>query len=94
MPVEKRDRGGGCRGRGKGAQNSNLYMVAVSSLLLVIIMGKLKERIIRLIEQEAAKKVSDLSGKYVRARPGQKEVILAGMDIEKWLIECCQECAD
>ena len=85
---------GGAGGRGKGAQNSNLYMVAVSPLLLVIIMGKLKERIIHLIEQEAARKLSDLSSKYVGARPGQKEVIQAGIEAERWLIESCQECVD
>ena len=35
-------------------------------------MGELKDRIIRLIEQNAAKKVSDLAGEYVRAKSGQK----------------------
>ena len=55
-------------------------------------MGKLKDRIIRLIEQGAAKKVSQLSGEYVRAKPGQKEAVAAGIEVERYLAESCQEC--
>ncbi|MGD8501350.1 MAG: hypothetical protein PVJ86_11930 [Phycisphaerales bacterium] len=54
-------------------------------------MGELKDRIIRLIEQNAAKKVSDLSGEYVRAKPGQKEGIHAAIEVERDLSESCQE---
>jgi len=57
-------------------------------------MGELKDRIVRLIEQNAAKKVSDLSGEYVRAKPAEKEAIQAGIDIERWLSESCQECLE
>ena len=55
-------------------------------------MGELKDRIIRLIEQNAAKKVSDLAGEYVRAKPGQKEAIAAGIEVERDLSESCHEC--
>ena len=55
-------------------------------------MGELKDRIIRLIEQNAAKKVSDLSGEYVPANPEEKEAIQAGIEIERWVAESCQEC--
>ena len=55
-------------------------------------MGELKDRIIRLIEQNAAKKVSDLSGEYVPAKPEEKEAIQAGIEIERWVSESCQEC--
>jgi hypothetical protein len=57
-------------------------------------MGELKDRIVRLIEQNAARKVSDLSGEYVRAKPAEKEVIQAAIDIERWLSESCQECLE
>ena len=57
-------------------------------------MGELKDRIIHLIEQNAAKKVAELSGEYVRAKSGQKEAIAAGIDIERELAESCQECLD
>jgi len=55
-------------------------------------MGELKDRIVRIIEQNAAKKVSDLSGEYVRAKPAEKEVIQAAIDVERWLSESCQDC--
>ena len=55
-------------------------------------MGELKDRIIRLIEQNAAKKVSDLSGEYVRAKSEEKEAIQAGIEIERWVSESCREC--
>ncbi len=55
-------------------------------------MGELKDRIIRLIEQNAAKKVSDLSGEYVGGKSEEKEAIQAGIDTERWLAESCREC--
>ena len=57
-------------------------------------MGELKDRIIRLIEQNAAKKVSRLSTEYINAEPSEKEEILAALDIERWLSENCQECLE
>ena len=55
-------------------------------------MGELKDRIIHLIEQNAAKKLAELSGEYVRAKSGQKEALAAGIDIEREVAESCQEC--
>ena len=57
-------------------------------------MGKLKDQIISLIEQNAAKKVADLSGEYVQAKPDEKEAIQAAIHIERWLSESCQESLD
>ena len=54
-------------------------------------MGELKDRIIRLIEQEAARKVVALSREYVRAEPSQREAIQAGIEFERWLSENCRE---
>ena len=55
-------------------------------------MGELKERIIRLIEQNAAKKVAELSNDFVKAKSGEKEAIVAGIEFERWLSESCREC--
>jgi len=55
-------------------------------------MGELKDRIIRLIEQNAAKKVSKLSGEYVRAKSGQKEAFYNAIEVERCVAESCQEC--
>ena len=83
---------GGAGGKEKGAKNSNLYIVAMFPLLPVIIMGELKDRIIHLIEQNAAKKVSQLSGEYVRAKSGQKEAFYDAIEVERCVVETCQEC--
>ena len=55
-------------------------------------MGELKEQIIRLIEQNAAKQVAELAHDFVRAKSGQKEAIVAGIEFERWLSESCREC--
>ena len=57
-------------------------------------MSGTKDEIVRLIEQNAARKVSDLSGDYVRAKSGQKEALAAAIDTERWLAESCEECLD
>ena len=57
-------------------------------------MGELKDRIVRLIEQNAARKVSELSGEYIRAKPAEREAIQAAIDIERWLSEGCRECLE
>ena len=55
-------------------------------------MGETKDRIVRLIEQEAARKVAALSHEYVRAEPSHKEAVLAALEIERWVAEGCREC--
>ena len=57
-------------------------------------MGELKDRIVHLIEQNAAKKASELSGEYVRAKPDEKEAIQAAIAIERWLSESCHKCLE
>lgn len=57
-------------------------------------MGELKDRIIRLIEQNAAAKVAELSNEFVRAKSGEKEAIAAGIEVERWLSESCREYLD
>jgi len=55
-------------------------------------MTELKNQILRVIGQEAARKVSILSGQYIRAESGQKEVLQAALEIERWLAQSCREC--
>ena len=57
-------------------------------------MGETKDRIVRLIEQEAARKVAELSREYVSSSHNDKEAIQAAMDVERWLVESCQDCLD
>jgi hypothetical protein len=60
----------------------------------VVRMGELKDQIIRLIEQNAVKKVATLSGEFVRAKSGQKEAICAAIDVERCVAESCRDCLD
>ena len=55
-------------------------------------MTKLKDQMLRSIERHTAAKAADLAGEFVRAAPEEKEVILAGLDFERWLEHACQEC--
>ena len=57
-------------------------------------MSGTKDEIVHLIEQNAARKVSDLSSEYVRAKSGEKEALAAAIDTERWLAESCGECLD
>jgi len=64
------------------------------SRLLIVAMRKTKEQVIQLIEQKARRNVAALAGQYARARPEEREDIQAGIEIERWLAETCQECMD
>ena len=55
-------------------------------------MSKLKDQILRLIENNAAEKVATLAGQYVRAKPQEREAIQAGIEIERWLSETARQC--
>ena len=51
-----------------------------------------KYQVLRLIELKARRRVAKLAGSYLRAKPEQREAIMAGIDIERWLAETCREC--
>jgi len=55
-------------------------------------MNELKNQMLRAIANNAATKVSTLTGEFVHAAPQEKEAILAGIDFERWLAETCEEC--
>ena len=55
-------------------------------------MSKLKEQMLRLIQQKANRKVAVLSTRYVQANPLEKEAFHAAMEIERWLAESCGHC--
>ena len=57
-------------------------------------MRKLKERILRLLQQNSNERAARLSKEYMRAASEEKEAIMAGIDFEKWLSEICEDCLD
>ena len=55
-------------------------------------MTKLKDQLLRIIQQNADRKVALLANEYVKASLDEKEAIQAGIQIERWLSESCQQC--
>lgn len=57
-------------------------------------MTKLKDRMVRLIQQDAAEKMAGFAAEMIHAAPEEKEQILAGLEFERWLEQTCRECLD
>ena len=57
-------------------------------------MRKLKERILRILQQNSNERAARLTKEYIRAAPEEKEAIMAGIDFEKWLSQICEDCLD
>ena len=55
-------------------------------------MRKMKEQILRLLQQKSDNRAAKLSCEYVRAAPEEKEAIIAGIEFEKWLSQVCDDC--
>jgi len=53
-------------------------------------MTKLQDQMLRIIQQNAARKIALLANQYVRAGPSEKEAIQAGIEIERWFAQTCQ----
>ena len=45
-----------------------------------------------LVEDNARQNIADLTGKYIHAKSEEKELLLAGVEFERWLTESCQVC--
>ncbi len=57
-------------------------------------MTKLKDRMVQLIQQDAAEKMGAFAAEMIHAAPEEKEQILAGLEFERWLEQTCRECLD
>jgi len=55
-------------------------------------MTELTDRMLRLIQADAAARLADLSNRYVHAQAADKETIQAAIEIERWLTESCEDC--
>lgn len=54
-------------------------------------MTEWKKRMLWRIEQNARQKVAKLASSYLRARPEEREAIMAGIEVERWLADTCRE---
>ena len=57
-------------------------------------MSKLKDQIVRLIEQDARVRVAALASSHPHARFEEREEILAGIEFEQWLADTCAFCLE
>ncbi len=55
-------------------------------------MVGIKDQIIRIIQFDARAKAGHFASQLVQSEPQEKEAILAGLEFEKWLEQCCREC--
>ena len=51
-----------------------------------------KGHVLQFVRHSAARKAAQLAGEYVRAKPEEREAVLAGLDFERWLEQACQQC--
>ena len=54
-------------------------------------MGTAKDEILELIRQKSENEVAHLAGEFARAASEEREAILAAMEFERWLAECCAD---
>jgi|GEM_PF-1294949 len=50
-----------------------------------------KDQVLCVIEARARKRLRELAGEMVRAESEDKEDILAGIEIERWLADTCRD---
>ena len=51
----------------------------------------LKERMVMLIREVARERVGELAGELARSSSEEKEDILAELEFERWLADCCRD---
>jgi len=51
-----------------------------------------KNVILKIIREHAIKKMGRLSGELIRARPEEKEAILAEIEYQGWMSGCIHDC--
>ena len=57
-------------------------------------MARTKDLLVEIIGQETCRRTGELAGKLVRAKPADKEEILAEMEFQQWLAQTARESVD
>jgi len=55
-------------------------------------MRKLKTNLLKIMRQRSDARAAQLSRGYLKVRPEQREAVMAGIEIEKWLSQVCDDC--
>ena len=51
-----------------------------------------KNKILAAIQRKSEQRIGQLAGEYTRSKPEEREVIMAGIQFERDLADCCQMC--
>lgn len=54
-------------------------------------MHKTKDILIEAVRERSEREAAYLAGEFARAASEEREAILAAMDFERWLAECCAD---
>jgi len=54
-------------------------------------MDKTKDILLEVIRERAEREAACLAGEFARAASEEREALLAAMEFERWLAECCAE---
>ena len=54
-------------------------------------MNKTSDIMLEVIRRRAEQEAAILAGEFARAANGEREAILASMQYERWLAECCTD---
>ena len=57
-------------------------------------MGEDKDILIETLRLRSQQKLAHLAGEFARAASEDREAILAAMEFERWLAECCVDVTD
>ena len=55
-------------------------------------MRMTKDLILQIVEVKARQKLAQLACEIVRAESHDREMILAGLEFERWLADSCRDC--
>lgn len=51
-----------------------------------------KDQLLRVIEARSRRKVASLACQLIRSGSENRELVLAELEFERWLADCCREC--
>ena len=55
-------------------------------------MGKLKDQLVQLVQQNAQRRTAEFAVAFIQAESKEKQALVAAWEIERDLAETCQEC--
>ena len=83
---------GGAGGEGRDFKNETFINQHILSNPMNHKSNILKDQLLQIIGHNSQRKAAKLVDEFIQAEDEEKEGLLASIEIEKWLSECCQSC--